>query len=103
MPESTLPSHEFKDDHDVIVAMYVKMGRVESDIKELKDTTAARVAALEHEKLDKIEADRVIAEIKTGQAVNKRNIEALQNWRWFVVGISTLGGLLIEILIRKYV
>jgi hypothetical protein len=48
-----------QEDHDLLIELGTEMRAVRSDIKELKDGTYPRIVALEKDKLDKTEFDKL--------------------------------------------
>lgn len=84
-------------DHDLLVALNVKMEQVISDISELKDNTARRVSHLEDEKLDKAEALRLKSESDASHADFELRIRRLELW-----GALAIGGLAVIQFVFKF-
>lgn len=55
-----------REDRDLLVELKTEMRAVRSDVKDIKEGLASRVAALEATKMDKTEAVRLIEEGKNG-------------------------------------
>jgi hypothetical protein len=72
-------------DHDLLVQIHTKMERALVDIKELKDDTGRRVSTIEDD--------------MSGMG---RRITTLENWRWYVIGITVaavfIGGYILNYL-----
>lgn len=49
-------------DHDLLIELRTEMKGMRNDIKDIKDGTTARIAALERDKEDKVEIQRLLAE-----------------------------------------
>ena len=73
-------------DHDLLIEINTKLGRVIADVKELKDTTAARVTHLEEEKVDKVEADRLEKENAAAHNDHEKRLRSLEKWKWMIAG-----------------
>jgi hypothetical protein len=83
-------------DHDVLIRLDQKVDLLSTDIKELKDNTAARVAALEMEKANQKELDalRILAES------NARRINKLENYYTRIAAITGAAVVAIELYAR---
>lgn len=55
-----------REDRDLLVELKTEMKAVRVDVKEIKEGLVSRVAALEVSKLDKIEAQRIVADALIG-------------------------------------
>lgn len=52
-----------REERDLLVELRTEMAAVRNDIREIKDNTAARLANVEQQKLDRTEANRLQAEV----------------------------------------
>lgn len=102
-------SEEPKNDHDLLVVVHTKLERVLIDLKEMRDNTVGRIAVLEANKLDKIEAKEMLAaatkhsdEIHADFEARARSLEKTQTqiMTWGTVALLGIG--FIEFLMRKY-
>lgn len=48
------------NDHDLLIVVHTTLARLESDIRDMKENLASRVAILELQKLDKTEAQSIV-------------------------------------------
>lgn len=106
-------------DHDAIVTLVsemrqlrkevsdlktVDMKELKDDVKEVKDNVADRVADLENEKLDKVEADKLVEDGKKVQQDFETRIRTLEqfkeNWSGKYVVIAAIVGILITVIIE---
>lgn len=74
------------NDHDLLIAINVQVARIVSDIKEMKDNTTKRVDALESEKLDRVEADRLLVLSNAKNADFESRIRTLERYGAIAVG-----------------
>lgn len=74
-----------EQDHDLLIQINTKLERALVDIKDLKDDTGRRVMMIEGDL----------------SGLGKR-VSALENWRWYVLGISATLIFVGQILINKY-
>lgn len=102
----TMNNAKTENDHDLIVELGVQMKQVLQDIKELKDTTTARVAALEAEKMNKetvlkmkADADLIHSDHETRVRTLETNITRVLTWG--TVGVLALN--IIMFVIAKFV
>ena len=90
------------EDHDLLLTfkaeVSTKLDRVISDVKELKDNVAARVSALEEEKLNQKEFQSVRADAEKLHSDHEKRLRRLE--RWGFISIGALG--LIEIVLNLY-
>lgn len=73
-------------DHDLLIQINTKLERVITDVKELKDNVAARVAALEQEKINKEEVKNLN---DAAQVVHKDlgdRVRILERWGLISMG-----------------
>lgn len=99
-------------DHDLLIAMKAefstKLDRVIADVKELKENVADRVSALEIEKMNKEEAerykeaaDKIHADHEERlRVVESDKIPKLENWRWYVIGITVAAVFILGYLVQ---
>jgi hypothetical protein len=80
-------------DHDLLIRLDQKMNTLSTDIKELKDNTAARVAALELEKANQKELDALQ---KLAQS-NANRITKLENYYTRIAAITGAALIAIEL------
>ena len=73
------------EDHDLLIEINTKLERALTDIKDLKTDLANRVRDVETD-LDGL----------------GERVASLENWRWYVVGITTILALLAQYLMKKY-
>ena len=78
--------NHFKIDHDLLVSVSTKLDRAIEDIKELKDGMAARITALEQNKLDIQESTRFKSEADAIHDDHEGRIRTLESWGWKIVG-----------------
>lgn len=52
-----------REERDLLIELKTEMAAVRNDIREIKDNTAARLAAVEQQKLDRTEATRLQTEV----------------------------------------
>jgi hypothetical protein len=83
-------------DHDLLIRLDQKMNTLSLDIKELKDNTASRVAALELEKANQKELDAVRAYADS----NARRITKLENYYIRVAAITGAALVAVELYAR---
>ena len=76
------PTPEFKNDHDVLVALYVEQRQMKADIKELKDNTNGRVHDLEQEKAD----NKDLLTLQEVVTAHTQTISLLQKIVWTGLG-----------------
>jgi len=94
-----------ENDHDLLIQIATKLDRAIQDIKELKDNVAARVSALENEKLDRTEYDSYIKDhdiahralISQGLDHEKR-IRFVERLTYLFIGAMTL----LEVILKLY-
>jgi hypothetical protein len=84
-------------DHDLLISMNVKLDRVITDVRDLNDSTARRVSSLEQEKLDKVEADRLLKEEEKVHANHGKRIRFLERAYWIAIGALGLSNILLGI------
>ncbi|HKF48320.1 MAG TPA: hypothetical protein VKB38_13240 [Terracidiphilus sp.] len=86
------------NDHDLLIQIATKLDRAILDIKELKDNTTTRVAALEQEKANQadLEEFKVIVD-KRFDAQGKKLDKV---YSWMLMGLGALG--IIEFAIQIY-
>lgn len=74
-----------EQDHDLLIQINTKLERALIDIKDLKDDIAARVHDVEEDL----------------QGLGRR-VSALENWRWYIVGIASVLTVVANFVINKY-
>lgn len=74
-----------QQDHDLLISINTKLERALSDIKDLKDDLASRV--------NDVEGD--IAGLGT-------RVSALENWRWYIVGIASVATVVANFVINRF-
>jgi hypothetical protein len=82
MQSDQLPNFEFKNDHDVLVAMYVEVKQLKTDVREMKDNTNGRVMELERDKANA----KDLEELQKGYEKVQARVSSLENWRWYLLG-----------------
>jgi hypothetical protein len=103
MPEQQL-------DHDLLIQINTKLERVITDVKELKDNVADRVSALEMEKFNKADANQAISDgnkihddhEKRLRYLETTRVPRLENWRWYILGITVTAIFVSELLLQFY-
>jgi hypothetical protein len=86
------------NDHDLLITVDTKLEILIREVKELKDNTTKRVETLEHEKLDKAEAQRLLKEAEKLHNDHESRIRRLERY-----GSAAIGALaLLEFLLRFY-
>jgi hypothetical protein len=85
-------------DHDLLIRLDQKMNTLSTDIKELKDNTAARVAALEVEKANKQELD----DLKLIANSNVKRIGKLETYQIRAAAVIGAAILVIELYARLH-
>jgi hypothetical protein len=78
------------NDHDLLIALDVKVERVLLDLKELKDNFASRIDSLEQNKIDKFEFKVLKDEADLLQQDHERRLRRLERW-----GTLAIGGLIV--------
>jgi hypothetical protein len=87
-----------ENDHDLLIQIATKLDRAILDIKELKDNAAARINALEQEKLNKKELEIVHLAADKLHFDHQKRLRRLE--RWGFIAIGALG--LIQIVANFY-
>lgn len=73
-------------DHDLLIAIATKLDRAIQDIKELKDNAAARIDALEAEKLNQKEFESVRLSSDKLHGDHEKRIRRLERWGFIAIG-----------------
>lgn len=81
---------EHQKDHDILVAVSVKLDRVINDVADLKTNLVSDVESLKLNKSDKTDCEKCRAEM--GKCIKDQadGINKLNNWRYYIVGIATV-------------
>ena len=65
-------------DHDLLIEIATQMKDLRADVKDIKTNTVGRIEKLEIEKANECDLDKL-----------KERTNSLENWRWYIIGIST--------------
>lgn len=90
-------NHLTASDHDLLMILHTKMDRALSDIKELSENFAGRLAVVEQNKLERSEAERMVAAakaeaekehatIKEKQEDHEKRVRRLERYVWLAIG-----------------
>lgn len=74
----------------MLIRLDQKVDALSTDIKDLKDNVASRVASLEQGKLDTLEATRLMAESMKIHDDHERRLRFVERYVWMAVGIIGL-------------
>lgn len=86
-------------DHDLLIVIKTQLDQVKTDIKEIKDNTAVRIAALENEKVEKEIFDRHAKENHASIQDHEKRIKRLERYGAFAAGILVI----LQIIFNKMV
>jgi phage-related minor tail protein len=78
--------NENQNDHDLLIQIATKLDRAISDIKELKDNAAARIDALEQEKLNQKEFEGVRAAADKLHNDHEKRLRRIEKWGFLAIG-----------------
>jgi hypothetical protein len=95
-----------KEDHDLLIRVDQKVGDLQISVKEISDGTISKITALEKNKADRDEVDRLQKIIDDNIEIRIKKLEGWKNW---VMGIGlicgivlgTMSGLVINHLLAK--
>jgi hypothetical protein len=76
-----------KEDRDLLIELKTQMDMVRSDIRELRDGFAQRVATLEAQKLGREEAQRLHTDTITTTTDHETRLRFLERYGWMAIGI----------------
>lgn len=77
-------------ERDMLIEVRTELRGVAADVKELKDSLAARVLALEVNKLDKTDAERYRKGLEQIQVDNEQRFRRLERWGFIAIGALTV-------------
>ncbi len=102
MTTDSLEEKFTRADRDMIVLTSATVLDIKDAIKDIKNNLAGRVDKLESAKADKCD---IIEVYKTRSAAWKDfdvRIKNLENWRWWILGVSSVIGLIVGLVIVIY-
>lgn len=67
-----------RDDRDLLVELRTEMIGVRADIKDLKDNFSARLAVLEAQKMEKLDAEKLFGNIGQGFSDSEKRLRKLE-------------------------
>lgn len=76
-------------DHDLLIEIATQMKDLRADVKDIKTNTVGRIEKLEIEKANDCDLDKL-----------KERTSSLENWRWYIIGISTAVWVIVGVLIK---
>lgn len=76
-------------DHDLLIEIATQMKDLRADVKDIKTNTVGRIEKLEIEKANDCDLDKL-----------KERTNSLENWRWYIIGISTAVWVIVGFLIK---
>lgn len=76
-------------DHDLLIEIATQMKDLRADVKDIKTNTVGRIEKLEIEKANDCDLDKL-----------KERTSSLENWRWYIIGISTAVWVIVGFLIK---
>lgn len=86
-PEQTQWS---RDNRDLLIELKTQVAALRTDVRELRDNTSTRLATVEMGKLDRTEANRLLADQLTTNNDHETRLRFIERYMWLAIGALTV-------------
>lgn len=77
------------NDHDLLIELRTEMRGMRADIKDIKEGTTARLTALENNKMDKTDSDKVSEDFET-------RLRFIERYVWGAIAVLGAAEILVQ-------